>query len=206
MARARTAFVSYAAVPVAVAAWAGLVIQFGASNALAGAPMRALWVMARYFTILTNLVVALVFTVTVLRPKWPSPRLLGGVTIAILLVGIVYATLLAGLLHLSGGARLADLLLHRVTPVLVPLFWLAATRHGRLTHRDPAAWAAAPLAYLVYALVRGAYEGVYAYPFLDVARNGWPTTIVVALVIAAAFFAAGHIMVWLDQRLKALRR
>ena len=54
-------------------------------------------------------------------------------------------------------------------------------------------------------LVRGAYEGVYAYPFLDVAKNGWPTTIVFALVIAAAFFAGGHAMVWLDQRLKAFR-
>jgi hypothetical protein len=202
MARAGTTLVSYAAVPVAVAAWAGLVIQFGASNALAGAPVRALWIMARYFTILTNLAVALVFTVTVFRPKWPSPRLLGGVTIAILLVGIVYATLLAGLLHLSGGARHADLLLHRVTPVLVPLFWLFAAGHGRLTHRDPVAWAAAPIAYWVYALVRGTREGVYAYPFIDVARNGWPTTIVFALIIAAAFFATGHAMVWLDQRLK----
>jgi len=206
MAHARSTVVRGFAILIAATAWAGLAVQFGASSALAGAPLRTLWVMARYFTVLANFAVALVFTVTAFRPKWPSPRLIGGVTIAIMLVGIVYATLLAGLLHLSGGARLADLLLHRVTPVLVPLFWLFATRHGRLAHRDPVAWAAAPLAYWVYALVRGANEGVYAYPFLDVAKNGWPTTIVFALVIAAAFFATGHAMVWLDQWLKALRR
>jgi hypothetical protein len=206
MAHTRSTFIRSSAILIAVVAWAGLAVQFGASSALTGPPLRTLWVMVRYFTVLTNLAVALVFTIMAFRSKWPSPRLLGGVTIAIMLVGIVSATLLAGLLHLSGGARFADLLLHRVTPVLVSLFWLFAARHGGLTHRDPVAWAAAPLAYWVYALVRGAYEGIYAYPFINVARNGWPTTIVYALVIAAAFFATGHAMVWLDQRLKAFRR
>jgi len=206
MARTRTLFVRGAAAVVAATAWAGLVVQFDTSTALAGAPLRALWVMARYFTVLTNLAVALLFTAILFRSDWRPPRLVGGVTIAIMLVGIVYATLLAGLLHLSGGARIADLLLHRVTPALAPLFWLFVTRHGRLTHRDPVMWAAAPIAYWIYALARGTREGVYAYPFLDVAKNGWPTTIVFALIIAAAFFAGGHAMVWLDQRLKALRR
>ena len=191
-----------AAAVIAAIAWAGLVIQFSASMGMTGAPLQALWAMARYFTVLANLAVGLTFTGVALRPAWRPPRLIGGVTIAILLVGVVYATLLAGLLELSGGARLADLLLHRVTPVLVPLFWLFAVRHGRLTRRDPALWAVPPLVYWGYALVRGGREGVYAYPFLNVARNGWPTTIVIALVIAAAFFATGHAMVWLDQRLK----
>ena len=206
MARGKGSLAAIAAGVIAIVAWVGLVIQFGASMALVHAPGRTLWVMARYFTVLANLAVALLFTAIASRPRWQPPRLIGGVTIAIVLVGVVYATLLAGLLHLSGGAKIADLLLHRVTPVLVPLFWVGATRHGRLTHRDPAIWAAAPLAYWVYALIRGRSEGIYAYPFLDVARNGWPTTIVIALIIAAAFFAAGHAMVWLDQQLKRLRR
>jgi len=119
---------------------------------------------------------------------------------------VVYATLLAGLLDLSGGAKVADLLLHRVTPVIVPLFWLFGVRHGRLTHRDPVIWAVPPLVYWGYALLRGRHEGVYAYPFIDVTRNGWPTTIVIALIIAAAFFGAGHAMVWIDQRLRSWRR
>jgi len=204
--RGDRSLVAIAAGVIAVAAWAGLVIQFGASMALARTPGRTLWVMVRYFTVLTNLAAALLFTAIAIRPRWQPVRLIGGVTIAIVLVGVVSATLLAGLLDLSGGAKIADLLLHRVTPVLVPLFWLVGVRHGRLTHRDPAIWALPPLVYWIYALIRGRSEGVYAYPFLNVARNGWPTTIVIALIIAAAFFAAGHAMVWLDQRLKGLRR
>jgi hypothetical protein len=205
MAATNRSIITIAAAVIALIAWTGLIIQLSASMDLVGAPGRALWTMARYFTVLANSAVALTFSGMALRPGWAPPRLIGGVTIAIMLVGVVYATLLAGLLDLSGGARLADLLLHRVTPVLVPLFWLFAVRHGRLTHRDPLLWAIAPLAYCAYALVRGAREGVYAYPFLDVARQGWPTTIVTALVIAAAFFATGHAMVWLDQRLKRRR-
>jgi len=206
VARTNRSLARIAAGAIAIVTWAGLIIQFDASLALAHPPTRTLWVMARYFTVLANLVVALTFTVMTARPGWTPPRWIGGVTIAILLVGVVYATLLAGLLHLSGGAKLADLLLHRVTPVIVPLYWLVMMRHGRLTHRDPVLWAAAPLTYWVYALVRGHAEGVYAYPFLNVAKQGWPTTIVIALVIAAAFFAAGHAMVWLDQRLKGFNR
>lgn len=205
MAVANRSILTITAAAIALIAWAGLVIQFAASMDLVGAPPRALWVMARYFTVLANLSVALTFSGMALRPGWAPPRLIGGVTIATLLVGVVYATLLAGLLHLSGGARLADTLLHRVTPLMVPLFWVFSVRHGRLTHRDPALWAVPPLAYFAYALVRGAHEGVYAYPFLNVAKQGWPTTIVIALVIAAAFFATGHAMVWLDQRLKRRR-
>ncbi|HVJ00526.1 MAG TPA: Pr6Pr family membrane protein [Sphingomonas sp.] len=206
MARGRQSSVRIAAGIIAITAWAGLAIQVDASAALTHSAARTLWVMARYFTVLTNLAVALLFTAIALRPQWSPPRLIGGVTIAIMLVGVVSATLLAGLLHLSGGAKIADLLLHRATPVLVPLFWLAMVRHGRLTHRAPVLWAAAPLAYWVYALVRGHAEGIYAYPFLNVAENGWPTTIVIALIIAAAFFATGHAMVWLDQRLRSVRR
>lgn len=205
MAATKRSTVTVVAAGIALIAWAGLVIQFDASLDLVGAPVRALWVMARYFTVLANIAVAVTFSGMALRPGWAPPRLIGGVTIAIMLVGVVYATLLAGLIDLSGGARLADLLLHRVTPVAVPLFWLFAVRHGRLTRRDPLLWAIPPLAYFAYALFRGAREGVYAYPFLNVARQGWPTTIVTALVIAAAFFATGHAMVWLDQRLKRRR-
>lgn len=197
--------VAIAAGVIAIVAWAGLLIQFDASMALVGEPVRALWIMARYFTVLANLTVAATFSAMAIRPGWSPPALIGGVTIAILLVGVVYATLLAGLLELSGGARLADLLLHRATPMLVPLFWLVFVRHGRLTHRDPAVWALPPLLYWGYAMARGRREGIYAYPFLNVAKLGWPTTIVIALIIAAAFFATGHIMVWLDQRLKRLR-
>ncbi len=43
--------------------------------------------------------------------------------------------------------------------------------------------------------------GRYAYPFIDVAANGWPAVIVTCAVIAALFIAAGFLVVALDRAL-----
>ena len=179
-------------------AWAGLAVQFAASTELAGSAGAAAWVMLRYFTILTNLIVALLFTAIALgRASRRLPFLLGGTTLAILLVGIVYALLLRGLIELSGGAWLADLLLHTATPILVPLYWLAFAPKGGLARRDPLLWALYPLAYFVYALARGAAEGRYAY-----AGQLAPARIALnALIMAAGFLLAGHGLLYLDRRL-----
>ena len=126
---------------------------------------------------------------------------IGGVTLAILLVGIVYATLLNGLVELSGGALLADFILHRFTPVLVPLWWLAFATKGGLRARDPLLFALYPLAYFGYALARGAADGRYPYPFMDVARLGWDETGLNALIMAAGFLVAGFGLYRLDRAL-----
>ena len=187
---------------VGAVAWAGLAVQFAASAELAGSAGAAVWAMLRYFTILTNLIAALLFTAIALgRAPGRLPFLLGGATLAILLVGIVYALLLRGLLELSGGARLADFLLHTATPVLVPLYWLAFAPKGGLARRDPWLWALYPLAYFVYALARGAAEGLYAYPFLDAGRLAPAEIALNALVMAAGFLLAGHGLLRLDRRL-----
>jgi hypothetical protein len=188
-----------AAAAVALVTWIGMAVQLQASTALVGSTGLAVWAMLHFFTIITNLIVAVVMTGLALgRPRFAEPRLLGGVTLAILLVGVVFALLLNGLLELSGGAQLADTLLHKVTPILVPLFWLVFAPKGRLTFRDPWIWAILPLVYFVYALARGVVEGRYAYPFMDVAQLGWPQTVINGALIALGFVATGFALVWLD--------
>jgi hypothetical protein len=188
-----------AAGAIALVVWTGLAVQFAASVELVGSTAAALWIMFRYFTIIANLLAALALTGVALgRPQPEAPRLLGGVALAMLLVGIVYGLLLRGLLELSGGAKLADLLLHSVTPILVPLFWLTFVRKGGLSRRDPWLWSLLPVAYFIYALARGAIEGVYAYPFLDVAKIGWLQTAAIALLMALGFLAGGFALVGVD--------
>lgn len=188
-----------AAGAVALVTWIGLAVQLRASTELAGSAGLAVWVMLRFFTVITNLIVAGVLTGIALGwPRCASPRLLGGVTLAILLVGVVFALLLNGLLELSGGAQLADTILHKVTPILVPLFWLIFAPKGGLTFRDPWIWAIFPFVYFVYALARGVVEGRYAYPFMDAAQLGWPQTLINGAVIALGFVVTGFAVVWLD--------
>lgn len=189
-----------AAAIVALVALAGLVVQFAATLDQTGSVAGTLWTLLRYFTVLTNLLVALAFGWVSIGGR-PHPRRLAGVMLAILLVGIVYGLLLRGLLTLSGGALLADTLLHKVTPVLVPLWWIAFAVRGQLRWRDPWGWTLFPALYLPYALLRGMAEGRYAYPFIDVAKIGIGTVLVNAVLIAMGFVAAGHALVWIDRRM-----
>ncbi|NEU12246.1 hypothetical protein G3T14_08880 [Methylobacterium sp. BTF04] len=189
-----------AAVAIALVAGIGLVIQLVAIVNRIGSLPSAIWEMGRYFTVLTNFLVAILFSgiAAGLRMK---PRLIAGITLAILLVGIVYATLLQGLQTLSGGDAVADVLLHWVTPVLVPLFWFAFTPKGGLRPIDPLLWALYPVTYLGYALIRGAAEGRYAYPFIDVPALGWGPVLLNVGAIALGFVATGHACVRIDRHL-----
>lgn len=182
---------------IALLAWAGLAIQFSATPANSGSVGETLWILARYFTVLTNLLVAGTFTMMA-AGRLVAPAWLGGVTIAIVLVGTVYMLLLRGLVELSGGAALADILLHMVVPPAVALYWLLLAPHGALRRRDPWWWSLYPLAYFAYAMMRGMAEDRYAYPFINLGELGLALVVRNAVLIAGGFVLAGLGMVALD--------
>ena len=51
-----------AAAIVALVAWTGIAVQFQATHANTDSVAEALWILFRYFTILTNFIVALTMT------------------------------------------------------------------------------------------------------------------------------------------------
>jgi hypothetical protein len=186
-----------AAAIVAIACWAGLALQLSATYRNQHDVATALWILARFFTILTNLLVAIIMTwFAIGRPT--SAFVLGGLTLAILLVGLVYAILLAGLHELRGPALVADILLHKVSPVLMALWWLLFAPRAKLKWSAPLWWGIYPLAYFAYALARASIDGRYPYPFMDVGKIGWPHTALNAGGIAMAFIFAGLLLVWFD--------
>jgi hypothetical protein len=186
---------------IATVGWIGLIVQFAELYRNHSAVM-SLWMMIAFFTITTNVLVAIVFSCIALdRGMLRADWIVAGTTLSILLVGVVNALLLWGLLELSGGSALVDRLLHVVTPAAALLFWIFFARKGGLGWRDPLLWAIYPLAYLVYAIVRGVATGKYAYPFLNVLTLGWPRTALNAFYIAVAFMVCGYAMVWIDRRI-----
>ena len=186
-----------AAALVAIVCWAGLAIQFAVTYGHQQDVAATLWILARFFTILTNLLLALTMTGVALGRKI-SPLILGGVTLAILLVGVVYATLLAGLHERKGPALVADILLHKVSPVLMALWWLLFAPRARLSRNAPLHWAVYPLAYLSYALARGEFDHRYPYPFINVEKLGWLQVLLNSGGIALGFILAGFALVWVD--------
>jgi hypothetical protein len=186
-----------AAALVAIVCWAGLAVQFSSTYGNQHDVLASLWVLARFFTIITNLLLAVAMTMAATGGRVPA-IVLGGLTLAILFVGVIYATLLQNLYHLTGGARVADILLHKVSPALMALWWLLFAPRKRLKWSAPLWWSLYPLGYLAYALGRGRLDGRYPYPFIDLGRLGWLQTALNSGGIALAFIIAGLTLVWID--------
>ena len=192
---------------VAASAASGLALQLYLLlvNA-AGFNLTPLGAVARFlsfFTIFTNIAVLASAMAYALSPRGllAHPRMLSGVTAAIILVGIVYHVALARLWSPAGAQWWADALLHSVTPVAATLFWLVCVPKASLRWTDPLLWALYPLAYLVYALINGALTGFYAYPFIDVSQISSAALARNVLVLVAVFVVLGLFRVALGSAL-----
>ena len=186
-----------AAALVAIVCWAGLAIQLSHTYGFEHQVGLTLWVIARFFTVLTNLLVALVMTWVAVGRK-ASPEVLGGLTLSIILVGVVYWALLQNLHHPEGTEHIANILMHRVSPVGMTLWWLFFAPRGRLKWNAPWLWASYPVAYFLYVLGRGQLDGRYPYPFIDVGHLGWLQVAINAGGIALGYIICGFLLVWID--------
>ena len=205
--RMETGTARAAAAVIAIIGWVGLSVQLSAVIDQVGSAAGAMWVMLRFFTILTNVIAAAVFTgIAFGQPAFRSQSLLGLMTLSILFVGAVYVLLLRGLVELSGGAATANLILHYIVPGLTLLFWLLFAPKGALKWGDPVLWAIYPLAYFAYALVRGASDGKYPYPFMDISKVGWTSALTTVAIILVAYLLVGTFFVWFGRLLDPTRK
>ena len=181
----------------AATAWSAVLLQLyliiGKMTSEGATVLAAVWRFFGFFTILTNIAVALVATAMVFRNVNAVTRL--STVSAIAFVGIVYSVALRAMWQPTGWQAVADHMLHDATPVLFVVVWLLSG-HGTLRWRD-AAWAiVAPVAYCIYALIRGAGDGWYAYWFLDPSKldvmrlSGSIVALSVSFVILALVFIA----------------
>lgn len=179
-----------------------LVVTLGMMTADGHTVPAALWRYLGYFTILTNLLVALTMT-RVARDRWPggaAPHvsIVSGVVLAIAIVGVVYEVLLSGRVPAMGPLWwTADRLLHYVVPTLAVLWWLAFVPKHTLGAGDPIRWLAYPAGYLVYALARGAVDQWYPYFFIDVAAIGYGQALTNAALLSVGMLAVGYVVVGL---------
>jgi hypothetical protein len=189
-----------AAAAIALTCWAGIALQFAATQSHTHGIPLTLWTLARFFTIIGNLAVAVAMTLAAAGRRL-SPFLVGGLTLAVLLVGVIYTLLLAGLHPLEGRALVANELLHKASPTEMLAYWLLLTPHGRLRWSAPFLWTLFPASYLIYVTVRGSIDGRFPYPFIDIGRIGLERALLNSVAIGVGFILAGYLLVWLDQRL-----
>lgn len=188
-----------AAAAIASTCWVGLAARLGAIVEYGTSTSRALWMMLGYFTDLTDLGVAVLFTGLALgRRGFANQSILGAAAVSSALVTVASYWLLSGSPESNSEAAISDVLLDIVAPTAVMIFWLELAPKGGLMIRDPFLWMIYPLTYFDYAILRGAAESNFAYRFLNGIELGWDQTFWTALLILAAFLDAGLALVWVD--------
>ncbi|MEP6713204.1 MAG: Pr6Pr family membrane protein, partial [Ferruginibacter sp.] len=131
-----------------------------------------------YFTIDTNIIVAICCSILLVNPTsalgrfFSRPQTQTAICIYILVVGIVYNLILRFLWAPEGLQKAVDELLHSVIPVLFLLYWFLFVPKNSLQWRQVFPWLIYPFAYTVLVLIRGSFSGFYPYPFIDVNQLG----------------------------------
>mgnify|MGYP003384543460 CR=1 FL=1 len=198
-----------ALVLVAVIAWCGVLLQLyiSLSNAVIDGRgiINGFVRYFAYFTILTNIFVALVatsppfFKQSKLGRWFSTPVVTGCAVTAILFVGLAYHVLLRHVWHPEGLQLVADYLLHYITPASLVLFWIVFPPIQPLHKLDPVRWAIYPLGYFVYVLIRGVLGDTYPYYFINVAEIGYGQTIINALALCMVYVILGSLVLALTK-------
>lgn len=177
---------------IAALGLANFALQIVLSTDKSGSLLGALQVLTRFFTILTNAAVVVVM-LRIAIGRRPDPRTMLALVTAIAMVGIVYHAILADLQTFTGLNALTDQGFHTAIPALTVLWWLAFSGRLPVWWQDLAWVLPWPVAYCVYALVRGAVTGIYPYPFLDLGTLGAATLAINVAALACVFLVVGFL-------------
>ena len=187
--------------------WFTLILQYGLM--LKGNPQTGVGELTlnffSYFTILSNIMVALALTAPAVAPnsrpgRWAqSEGVRAAVAMYIVVVGVTYHFLLAGIWDPQGWSLLANNLLHYVMPVVFVIDWLAFTPKGRLRWVDPAKWLVVVLVYGGWTLLHGKLSGWWPYWFVDVDTLGLSRAMVYFAGLLVFFLIVGLIVVAIDR-------
>lgn len=129
-----------------------------------------------FFTILSNILVAFVFTA-----EWLQSNLLKffaksntqvAIAVYIFVVGFVYNTILRFIWQPKGCDKVADELLHLVIPIVYILFWYFKFSKQTITYKSIFGWLLFPMIYIIVVMIRGYFSNYYPYPFLNVSDLG----------------------------------
>ena len=157
-----------------------------------------------YFTILTNVLIALAMLAPAIAPDSAfgrfarSPSIRSGATLYAVVVGLVYHFLLHATWNPQGWSFLVNILLHYVMPTAMLLDWLMFTPKGSLRWTSAARWLAFPLAYGLWTLVHGYAAHWWPYWFINAEALGLTRALINFGGLLVLFFGLGLLLVLID--------
>jgi hypothetical protein len=183
----------YAAIGAAIG-WFALLLQLWLiiANRVTSIP-EAIIRYFSFFTILTNILVAISFTAVYLngiKEKavfFNRPKTLTATAVYITIVGLIYNTILRFLWAPQGMQQLADELLHTIIPIGFIIFWLVFVPKQNIEWANVLPLTIYPLVYLGYTLLRGPWAQWYPYPFVDVKELGYTKVFINSALVCVVF-------------------
>ncbi len=161
-----------------------------------------------FFTILTNMLVALYFTSRisifnkVFFQKTFYKGILTALTTFILVVGLVYQIILRNTWHPTGFQKIIDELLHSVIPLFVFVYWLLFVDITELKFKNCKNWLWFPILYFVYVIIRGHFSKFYPYPFINVADIGYLQVLINFVIISGFVLSLMGVLIFVGNKIK----
>lgn len=159
-----------------------------------------------YFTVLTNILVAICFLSLWLCEKgswghfFHRYSTLTALNVYVLIVGLIYHIVLRNIWSPKGIALVADILLHTIVPLSLLIYWALVAVREKIPYSKAGAWLIYPLAYLAYTLIRGAWTQKYPYPFLNVLELGYGKALLNCAMVGALFYALCLLFIWTSHK------
>jgi hypothetical protein len=158
-----------------------------------------------YFTILTNILVAIYFTAVVIRRKsrkrpFSSAGAFTAITGYITIVFLIYQIALRHLWQPEGLQWVVNELLHTVIPIAVIIYWYFNESSLPIRFQQIGVWLLYPLGYLIFILVRGRLSGFYPYPFVNVPALGLLRVLLNSAGLIVLYILLSALYIWLHSR------
>jgi len=162
-----------------------------------------------YFTNLSNIIVAIVFTMLARNPDrgggvWHAVRMDSLVMISI--TGLIYAIVLAPNSQVEGLEVIGNTLKHMIVPVMTVALWLIVGPRRQVTFASVFTAIVIPITWAAYTLIRGHFIERYPYDFLNVVAYGLPAVLTNIAGVAALGIVLGLIFWAIDRLLSGRGR
>lgn len=167
-----------------------------------------------YFTLLSNVLVMLIFLHRFVENKYGYHWIKGAGMMCIMVTGLVYNLLLAKEAFVMGlidgqDFQTANQILHTIVPTLVVLDYIFFDKKGKFNFTTPFTWAILPNLYFIVTSVMGFvskeplfHSGRFPYFFMDYDLIGTVGVIKNIIVLNVLFILLGFIIVIFDKTLK----
>jgi len=166
-----------------------------------GSIAEELFVYFGFFTVWTNILIALAFTAPLLNPDrklsnfFMRPAVRAALASYIFMVSVVYHMAIAPSWDPQGFTLLTAHGLNTVMPMLYIFDWLFFAEKRPIFYKHLPYWVIYPAVYGVTIIILGSLTNVYPYTFLDVSLIGIGNVLLNMLGLVAVFAVVGPIFI-----------